>query len=74
MTEEMQTQTDRPAKSTALPSRLLVCLTPSTGLLGGRTFLLVLKKLHLPKMVPKLHNPPPFTMNGFQFANTKDTS
>ena len=34
----------RPAKSTGLPSRLLVFLTPSTGLLGGRTFLLVLKK------------------------------
>ena len=36
----------RPANSTGLPSRLLVLLTPSTGLLGGRTFLLVLKKLH----------------------------
>ena len=36
----------RPAKSTGLPSRLLVFFTPSTGLLGGRTFLLVLKKLH----------------------------
>ena len=36
----------RPAKSTGLPSRLLGFLTPSTGLLGGRTFLLVLKKIH----------------------------
>ena len=36
----------RPAKSTGLPSRLLVLLTPSTGLLGCRTFLLVLKKIH----------------------------
>ena len=36
-----------PAKSTGLPSSLLVFLTPyNTGLLGGRTFLLVLKKLH----------------------------
>ena len=34
------------AKSTGLPSRLLFCLTPSTDLLGGRTFLLVLKILH----------------------------
>ena len=34
----------RPAKSTDLSSRLLGFLTPSTGLLGGRTFLLVLKK------------------------------
>ena len=33
----------RPAKSTGLPSRLLVFLTPSTGLLGARTLLLVLK-------------------------------
>ena len=31
---------------TGLPSRLLLFLTPSTGLLDGRTFLLVLKKLH----------------------------
>ena len=36
----------RPAKSTGLPSRLLVFLTPSTGQLGGRTFLLVFTKLH----------------------------
>ena len=36
----------RPAKPTGLPSRLLGVLTPSTGLLGGRMFLLVLKKLH----------------------------
>ena len=36
--------TTRPAKSTGLPSRLLLFLTPSTGLLGDRTFLLVLKK------------------------------
>ena len=37
----------RPAKSTGLiPSRLLGFVTSSTGLLGGRTFLLVLKKLH----------------------------
>ena len=35
---------DRPAKSTGLPSRLPVLLTPATGLLGGRTFLLILKK------------------------------
>ena len=33
----------RPAQSTGLTIRLLVSLTPSTGLLGGRTFLLVLK-------------------------------
>ena len=38
--------TTRPAKSTGLPSRLLFFLTPSTDLLGGRTFLLVLKKLN----------------------------
>ena len=31
----------RPAKSTGLSSRLLGCLAPSTGLLDGRTFLLV---------------------------------
>ena len=37
---------DRPAKSTGLPRRLLFFLTPSTDLLGGRTFILVLKKLH----------------------------
>ena len=32
----------RPVKSTGLPSRLLGFLTPSTGLLGGRTFLLLI--------------------------------
>ena len=37
---------DRPAKSTGLSSRLPVFLTPSTGLLGGRTFLLILTKFH----------------------------
>ena len=36
----------RPAQSTCLPSRLLFFLTPYTGLLGSRIFLLVLKKLH----------------------------
>ena len=36
----------RRAKSTGLPNRLLVFLTPSTDLQGGRTFILVLKKLH----------------------------
>ena len=36
----------RRAKSTGLPSRILGFLTHSTGLLGGRTFLLVLKKKH----------------------------
>ena len=36
----------RPAKSTGFPSRLLFFLLPSTDLLGGRTFLLVLKKLN----------------------------
>ena len=35
----------RPAKSPGLPSRLLFFLPPSTGLLGGRTFILVLKKI-----------------------------
>ena len=34
-----------PAKSTGLPSRLLAILTPSTGLLGGRIFLLVYEKI-----------------------------
>ena len=33
-------------KSAGLPSSLLVFLTPSTSLLGGRTFLLVLKKFN----------------------------
>ena len=38
----------RPAKSTGLiPSRLLGFVTSSTGLLDGRTFLLVLKKIYL---------------------------
>ena len=32
------------SKSTGLPSRLLFFLTQSTNLLGGRTFLLVLRK------------------------------
>ena len=36
----------RPAKSTGLPRRVLFFLTLSTGLLGGRTFLLVFKKNH----------------------------
>ena len=36
----------RPAKSTGLLSRLLLFLTPSTVLLGGRIFLLILKKLY----------------------------
>ena len=37
----------RPAKSTGLiSSRLLGFVTSSTGLLGGRTFLLVLKNLY----------------------------
>ena len=42
--DRSQVAAGRPAKSTGLPSRLLGFLTQSTGLLGGRTFLLVLKK------------------------------
>ena len=38
--------TTRPAKSTGSPSRHWLFLPPSTSLLGGITFLLVLKKLH----------------------------
>ena len=36
---------NRPAKSTGVLSRLLFFLAPSTGLLDGRTFLLVLEKI-----------------------------